>query len=63
MSLRRGDWTVSSRYAQIETAHDWGMSPSAFWAASDEDQAYMMAYTQTTGKMAAYIRQVAEDKR
>jgi hypothetical protein len=63
LRIERGPWTVGERFAAVETAHDWGLTPSQFWAASEDDQAYMMAYTRSVGQMARYERQVQEPPR
>jgi hypothetical protein len=44
----------------VDTAHDWGFSPTQFRALSDEDRAEMMAYLITTRKMQAFEHQLAE---
>jgi hypothetical protein len=40
----------------LEVAHDWHLTPSQFWACTEEDQAFMVAYTRTMGQMSAYER-------
>ena len=47
----------------VQTAREWGRTPSEFAALPYDDQVYMMALTRTEGKMRAWERQVTEDER
>ena len=47
---------------EVQTAREWRLKPSEFWAASDDDQAFMMALVIVEGKMATWDAQEQERK-
>jgi hypothetical protein len=53
ISLPAGEWSYSVRFAEVKAAITCGKWPSEFWAASESDQAYLMAYANTINLMAA----------
>jgi hypothetical protein len=44
----------------VHTAHEWGLLPSEYWAASAEDRALMTQYVISLGKMRAWDAKVKE---
>ena len=54
---------MSTRMLLVQTAREWGKTPSEFAALPYDDQVFMMALTRTEGKMRAWERQVTEDER
>src|SRR5690554_6429659 len=57
LAVEAGDWWFSRRFAEVDAAHDWGLTPSEFWAASEADQVYMLAYTRARARMSAWDAQ------
>lgn len=47
-------WKHSTLLERAQVAKDWGKTPSEFDALSMLDKAVMIAYTRTTGQMAAW---------
>lgn len=54
---------MSLRFLEMKTAKAWGLTPSEWWAASRQDQGYMMALVGVEARMAAWEAQEAEKRR
>ena len=54
LKLDKGEWSYSNRFAEVETAHEWRLTPSQFDACSADDKALMTAYCSTVGRMRAW---------
>lgn len=46
----------------MECAQEWGLIPSQWWACSEDDRAYMFAFTMARRKMQAWEAQEQERK-
>lgn len=54
---KEGKWsvegTIAGRFAELDIAHEWGMTPLQFFALSEIDQMYMAAYVLAKARMQA----------
>ena len=41
-------------YAAVDTAKDWGKTPTEFFALDEDDKAMMIAYSRDTARMRAW---------
>jgi len=54
LPVKRGRWRHGVRFTHIHTAHEWGMKPSEFMECSESDQAFMIQYCNTIGRMESW---------
>lgn len=56
-------WFTSPRFAELETAKAWGLTPAAWDALPDDDKAQMLAFEGVLADMRGYEDHLAEQKR
>jgi len=61
LHLPRGEWSYTGDFEAMRAARDWRMTRTQFEALSDEDRAWMIAFTRTESRMQAWER--AEQER
>ena len=66
LRIKSGPWEFGIDFRDVTVAHEWGKTPSEFWALSRQDRTVMIAWTEAKNEMTAYeihqkvIRKAAE---
>lgn len=47
-------WTHSVRFHEVNTAFEWGMTPSQFYALGELDRAIMLKFVETRARISEY---------
>jgi len=58
--LGGGDWHSSKIFEEVGVASEHNITPSEFWAMSEVDRAYLIAYERTKSTMTSWSQHVAE---
>ena len=57
--MEKGEWSYNPVLAEMQTAREWGLLPSEWWAASEEDRALMFTTQRAEALMQAWNAQQA----